>query len=76
MQEKVRLLREIYFVYLVRVPFFEGLLKVVEPSFHKLLFESLEVDNHDTLTRLFSEAKASLPYSMEDGIGLMINDEC
>lgn len=34
--------------------------------------ESLEVGNHDTLRRLFGEAKASLPYSMEDGIKLML----
>ena len=75
-------------VYLIRVPFFEGLLKLVKPSFHKRLFESLEVDNHDTLTRLFGEAKASLPkerrsenktllpFSVEEGVRLMINGEC
>jgi len=62
-------------VYLVRVPFFEGLLKLVKASFHKRLFESLEVDNHDTLRRLFGEAKVSLPYSVEEGIGLMLNFE-
>jgi len=71
-------------VYLVRVPFFEGLLKLVKPSFHKRLFGSLEVDNHDTLTRLFgkvetllpkertSEKKALLPFSVEEGIELML----
>ena len=62
-------------VYLVRVPFFEGFLKLVKPSFHKRLFGSLEVDNHDTLTRLFGEAKASLPCSVEEGIGVMLNFE-
>jgi len=62
-------------VYLIRVPFFEGLLKLVKPSFHKRLFESLEVDNHDTLARLFGEAKASLPYSVEEGIEFMLNGE-
>ncbi|ADN09535.1 NAD-dependent epimerase/dehydratase family protein [Sulfurimonas autotrophica] len=62
-------------VYLIRVPFFESFLKVVKPSFHKRLFGSLEVDNHDTLTRLFGEAKASLPYSIEDGVGFMISGE-
>ncbi len=62
-------------VYLIRVPFFEGLLKLVKPSFHKRLFESLEIDNHDTLTRLFGKAQASLPYSVEEGIRLMIKGE-
>ena len=59
-------------VYLIHVPFFESLLKLVKPSFHKRLFESLEVDNHDTLTRLFGEVETSLPYSVEDGVRLMI----
>ena len=62
-------------VYLVRVPFFEGLLKFIKPSFHKRLFENLEVDNRNTLIRLFGEAKASLPYSIEEGLKLMINGE-
>ncbi|MFK7779739.1 MAG: NAD-dependent epimerase/dehydratase family protein [Candidatus Gracilibacteria bacterium] len=62
-------------VYLVRVPFFESLLRVVKPSFHKRLYGSLEVDNKDTLRRLFGEAEASLPYSVEEGIGLMIHGE-
>ncbi|WP_152184245.1 NAD-dependent epimerase/dehydratase family protein [Sulfurimonas indica] len=60
-------------VYLIRVPFFEAFLKMVKPSFHMRLYESLEVDNHDTMKRLFSEVKTSLPYSAEDGIRLMIN---
>jgi len=62
-------------VYLIQVPFFETFLKLLKPSFHKRLFESLEVDNHDTLTRLFGEAAVSLPYSVEDGIRLMIKGE-
>jgi len=60
-------------VYLIQVPFFESFLKLVKSSFHKRLFESLEVDNHDTLTRLFGEAAVSLPFSVQEGIGLMIN---
>jgi len=48
---------------------------LIEPSFHKRLFGSLEVDNHDTLRRLFGEARASLPFSVEEGIGLMLNFE-
>ncbi|MCF6173667.1 MAG: NAD-dependent epimerase/dehydratase family protein [Campylobacteraceae bacterium] len=59
-------------VYLVRVPFFESLLRVLKPSFHKRLYGSLEVDNTDTLRRLFGEGKPSLPYSVEEGIGLML----
>jgi len=70
-------------VYLVRVPFFEGLLKLVKPSFHKRLFESLEVENSKTLIRLFGEGRPSLPssgdaaevllpFSVEEGIKLMI----
>ncbi len=62
-------------VYLVRVPFFESLLRVIKPSFHKRLYGSLEVDNKDTLKRLFGKNKPSLPYSVEDGIGLMIRGE-
>ncbi|MBT5935906.1 NAD-dependent epimerase/dehydratase family protein [Sulfurimonas sp.] len=59
-------------IYLVKIPFFETLLKVVKPSFHKRLYGSLEVDNTLTMKRLFGEAKATLPYSVEDGIRLMI----
>ncbi|MEA2018169.1 MAG: NAD-dependent epimerase/dehydratase family protein, partial [Campylobacterota bacterium] len=32
-------------VYLIKIPFFESLLKIVKPSFHKRLYGSLEVDN-------------------------------
>jgi len=59
-------------VYLIKIPFFETLLKLVKPSFHKRLYGSLEVDN--TLTK----EKLSLqnPYTVEEGIKLMLNDEC
>ncbi len=58
-------------VYLVKIPFFESLLKLVKPSFHKRLYGSLEVDNS------ISKEKLNLknPYSVEDGIKLMINGE-
>jgi len=58
-------------VYLIKIPFFEGLLKILKPSFHKRLYGSLEVDN--TLTK----AKLNLknPYSVEEGINLMIKGE-
>jgi UDP-glucose 4-epimerase len=58
-------------VYLVRVPFFESLLKLVKPSFHKRLFESLEVDNRKTKEILNLKNK----YSVEDGIRFMIKGE-
>jgi len=62
-------------VYLMRVPFFGKFLKMVKPSFYKRLFESLEVDNRDTLINLFGNEKVSLPYSIEDGIKFMIYGE-
>jgi UDP-glucose 4-epimerase len=62
-------------VYLVRIPFFESLLKFIKPSFHKRLYGSLEVDNKLTMKTLFGEAQASLPYSVEDGIKFMIHGE-
>jgi len=55
-------------VYLIKIPFFESLLKLVKPSFHKRLYESLEVDNSDTKKLL----DITNPYSVEDGIRLMI----
>ncbi len=55
-------------VYLLKIPFFEGLLKLVKPSFHKRLYESLEVDNSQTRDMLDLEN----PYSVEEGIRLMI----
>lgn len=59
-------------VYLVKIPFFESLLKLVKPSFHKRLYESLEVDNSETKKML----NLTNPYSVEDGIKLMLNGEC
>ena len=57
-------------VYLLKVPFFESLLKLVKPSFHKRLYESLEVDNSKTKKVL----NLVNPYSVEDGIRLMLKD--
>ena len=56
-------------VYLIRIPFFESLLKLVKPSFHKRLYGSLEVDNSITKEKL----NLTNPYSVEDGIRLMIH---
>lgn len=58
-------------IYLVKIPFFESLLKIVKPSFHKRLYGSLEVDNSITKERL----NLKNPYSVEEGIRLMINGE-
>ena len=55
-------------VYLVKIPFFESLLKLLKPSFHKRLYGSLEVDNSLTKERLNLENL----YSVEDGIKFMI----
>lgn len=58
-------------VYLIKVPFFESLLKLVKPSFYKRLYGSLEIDNSITKEKL----NLQNPYSVEDGIKLMINGE-
>jgi len=55
-------------VYLIKIPFFKSLLKLVKPSFHKRLYESLEVDNSRTKEILNLKNK----YSVEEGIRLMI----
>jgi nucleoside-diphosphate-sugar epimerase len=58
-------------VYLLKIPFFETLLKIVKPSFHKRLYGSLEVDNTITKEKL----NLVNPCSVEEGIKLMINGE-
>ena len=58
-------------IYLVKIPFFESLLKIFKPSFHKRLYGSLEIDNSITKEKL----NLKNPYSVEDGIKLMINGE-
>ncbi len=62
-------------VYLVKVPFFESLLRLAKPSFHKRLFESLEVSNKKTISKLLENGEKGLPYSVEDGIKFMIKGE-
>ncbi|MFW3355569.1 NAD-dependent epimerase/dehydratase family protein [Aliarcobacter butzleri] len=54
--------------YLIKIPFFESLLKILKPSFHKRLYGSLEIDNTITKEKL----NLKNPYSVEDGIRLMI----
>ncbi len=58
-------------IYLIKIPFFESLLKTLKPSFHKRLYGSLEVDNTITKEKL----NLKNPYSVEDGIRLMIKKE-
>ena len=56
-------------IYLVKIPFFESLMKILKPSFHKRLYGSLEVDNSITKEKL----NLKNPYSVEDGIKLMLD---
>jgi UDP-glucose 4-epimerase len=58
-------------VYLIKIPFFETLLKIVKPSFHKRLYGSLEVDNTITKEKLNLKNR----YSVEEGIKSMLNGE-
>ncbi|MGD9625336.1 MAG: NAD-dependent epimerase/dehydratase family protein [Arcobacter sp.] len=55
-------------IYLIKIPFFETLLKILKPSFHKRLYGSLEIDNTITKEKL----NLKNPYDVEDGIKLMI----
>lgn len=57
--------------YLIKIPFFESLLKILKPSFHKRLYGSLEIDNTITKEKL----NLKNPYGVEDGIKLMIKGE-
>jgi len=58
-------------VYLIKIPFFEVLLKFLKPSFYKRLYGSLEIENSATKNIL----KFKNPYSIEDGIKHMIKGE-
>lgn len=58
-------------IYLINIPFFESLLKLLKPSFHKRLYGSLEVDNASTKEKL----NLKNLYSVEDGVRLMIKGE-
>jgi len=55
-------------VHLMTIPLFETLLKTIKPSFHKRLYESLEVDNKLTKEQL----SLKNPYTTEDGIKKML----
>lgn len=56
-------------VFLIKIPFFNTLLKLVKPSFQKRLYGNLEVDNSKTKEVL----KLKNPYNTEDAIKFMIN---
>jgi nucleoside-diphosphate-sugar epimerase len=58
-------------IYLLKIPFFESLLKLLKPSFHKRLYGSLEINNSLTKEKL----NLKNPYSAEEGIRLMIKGE-
>ena len=58
-------------VYLIKIPLFETLLKLLKPSFHKRLYCSLEVDNSITKEKL----NLKNPYNVEEGIKYMIKGE-
>lgn len=58
-------------IILLKIPFFESLLKLIKPSFHKRLYGSLEVDNKLTKQKL----EFVNPYTVEDGIRFMIEGE-
>ena len=55
-------------IILVKIPFFESLLKFFKPSFHKRLYDNLEVNNQITKHKL----NLKNPYSTEFGINEMI----
>ena len=58
-------------IYLIKIPFFDTVMKLVKPSFQKRLYENLEVDNRKTKKIL----KYTNPYRVEEGIKYMIHGE-
>lgn len=58
-------------VYLFRLPFFESVLKLLKPSFHKRLYGSLEINTAETNKKLNFQNL----YSTQEGIEFMINGE-
>ncbi len=55
-------------VWLLKIPFFDSLLKTLKPSLYKRLFGNLEVDNHHTKEVL----ELKNPYTAEEGIRKMV----
>lgn len=58
-------------VYLLKIPFFPQLLKLLKPSFYQRLYGSLELNTQSTNERLVFTNK----YSTKEGIRLMIKGE-
>lgn len=58
-------------VYLLKVPFFEKLLKALKPNLHKRLYGSFEIDNTLTKERL----NIKNPYNRYDAVKFMIYGE-
>jgi len=58
-------------IWLISIPLFPSLLKLIKPSFYMRLYKSLEVDNTKTLKKL----DYSNSYSTADGIKYMIYGE-
>lgn len=58
-------------VHLLKIPFFETLLRYIKPSYYERLYGSLEIDNKLTKEKL----NLKNPYSIEYGIKLMIKGE-
>jgi UDP-glucose 4-epimerase len=58
-------------VYLIKIPFFENILKIVKPSFHKRLYQNLEIDNSSTRQIL----DLHNPYTLEEGMYQMLISE-
>jgi len=57
-------------VWLLRIPYFESLLKRLKPSLHKRLYESLKVNNYKTQTTLGYKNKVDV----EEGIRKMLGE--
>lgn len=58
-------------VYLLKMPFFEKLLKTLKPNLHKRLYGSFEIDNALTKERL----NIKNPYNRYDAVKFMIHGE-
>jgi UDP-glucose 4-epimerase len=57
--------------YLIKIPFFEILLKILKPGLHKRLYQNLEIDNTSTKISLGFKNK----YTVDEGIKYMIRGE-
>lgn len=58
-------------IYLIEIPFFKDILKLLKPSLHNKLYGSLIIDNYVTKESLNYQN----PYSFNDGIKYMLEDK-